>query len=698
MFHERRQREGPSELAADRPCSQAAGASLFWQLVIFGLAASLRVAHVLAMRSSPAFAHPSMDALYHLEWARAFSLGEDFQPGPFFRAPLYVWFLGLTQKVFGPSLLIPRLIQSLFGASAAVLSYRLARRAFGEFAAVLAGLMVATYWVLIYFDGELLIPTLIVPLDLAALLASLRLARDSGLKSVRSGALGAGLLWGLSAIARPNVLLLQPVMALWLMAERGFRGSPEKRFGRWLAPWMLYTLGVLLPIAPITLYNLSHGDQVLISSQAGVNFWIGNNPASDGSTAIVPGTRGGWWEGYYDAIAQAEQAVGRELPPSGVSAYYAGLAWDWIRDHPGAALRLSLWKLRLFWTDWELGNNQAIRFFAWRFSPVARFSPLGFPALVGLAAAGLYFLLSDAQRRRRLFPLWSFLLLYTLSVVAFFVCSRYRVPVLPILAILAGGALARGWQLLRSRRFGRLSFALFCVLAIAFGSSRRPAAIKTSPANGYLQLGNLAEAAGELRAAEGHYRYAAQLDPGNPFAQVGLARVLLRRGQLVEAEGALAAVLALDPWRADALDLQLTLFAQAGREQELEELARRWSERSPHLASPHYHLALLRLREGRRTEAFDELHATLERDPRHQEACLALAQLEEELGRPAEAIRWLERVLALASTAGPGFEGPLLDRLIRLYEGLGPAAQPAGRLAELRRRRQALRADRPSDS
>ena len=75
---------------------------------------------------------------------------------------------------------------------------------------------------------------------------------------------------------------------------------------------------------PISAYNRIVGeDWVLIASQAGVNLWIGNNPESDGSTAIVPGTRGGWWEGYHDSIALAEAEAGRTLSASGVSRHYA---------------------------------------------------------------------------------------------------------------------------------------------------------------------------------------------------------------------------------------------------------------------------------------------------------------------------------------------------------------------------------------
>ena len=63
-------------------------------LLLFALALGLRVAHVLAYRASPLFEEPQMDALYHVEWARALAAGREYQDGPYFRAPLYPWLLG----------------------------------------------------------------------------------------------------------------------------------------------------------------------------------------------------------------------------------------------------------------------------------------------------------------------------------------------------------------------------------------------------------------------------------------------------------------------------------------------------------------------------------------------------------------------------------------------------------------------------
>ncbi|HJM56051.1 MAG: hypothetical protein CMJ98_12790 [Planctomycetes bacterium] len=481
-------------------------------LVFIGLLALvLRVLHVLAMGESPYFAAPAMDEAYHADWARALVAGETFQEGPFFRAPLYIWFLAAVQKVFGVGYLAPRLVQAALGVVTTVLTHRIASHLFRPLAAHLSAFLVATSWVLVHFDSQLLIPTLAIPLNLMALLLSLRASRDL---TARSGVL-AGLAWGVASLARPNVLLFVPCLAFWL--HRNARSSG--RVGSRVA--LLLLASTLVPILPVTVYNrVVGGDWVLISSQAGVNLWIGNNPVSDGSTAIVPGTRGGWWEGFHDAVALAEEAQGRALAPSEVSSHYVGLALDWIGREPGAALSHMLWKLRLFWTDAELGNNLDVSFFAQHFDPLSRWNPIGFDLIAGLAALGLVLCLA---RRRETFPVWGFVAVYCLGVVGFFVCSRFRAPVLPLLCVLSGCGLEWLWLRGRARDWGGLLRGAGLVLAVIWLTNQRPAAMRPSEAVGHLQLAQAAADAGDHGEAVVLFERALEVGGENPQVLYGLA-------------------------------------------------------------------------------------------------------------------------------------------------------------------------------
>ena len=596
------------------------------------LALGLRVAHVLFFRDNPYFGSPTMDAAYHLQWARALVAGETFQEGPYFRAPGYVWFLAACLKLSGGSLIVPRLLQAGLGAGTAVLTYLLGKRIFDARVGALASLLAATYWVLIYFDGELLLPALSVPLNLAALLLTAHLTDRPTVR--RAGI--AGFLWGLAALVRPNVLLLVPCFGLWLL----WRRRPAWRAG--LPAALFLCGGCLLPILPLTLRNrIVGGDWVLISSQAGVNLWIGNNPSSDGSTAIVPGTRGGWWEGFHDSIALAEAEAGHALQASGVSRHYAGKALDWMLEHPGEALAHQAWKLRLFWSDVELGNNLDVRFFAHRFDPLTAWLPVRFAPLVGLALLGL---LLSLRQGSRTFPCWGFLFVYTASVVGFFVCSRFRVPVLPVLSLFAAQGLL--WLVGRARvpDLRRLVCGLALVLSVAQLVHLAPAGVLPSRANGELSLGLAASSRGELALAEAHFEAALEAYPNSIQALTGLAQSVRERGDAARAERLLREALQLlerggfrAPGRPETEAYLVDVLVELERLDEAQRLAAASLTRDPGQPRMRFALARLLLAHQRIPEAIAQLERSLQLDPTQNFVREALIDLLERVGREQDA-------------------------------------------------------------
>lgn len=493
--------------------------------LILLVAIALRVVFILQMRAGPLFEAPIMDELYHDEWARTIANGETYIDGPYFRAPLYPAFLATIHTLFGHGFLAPRLIQAVLGAFSCVLLFVIGRRVFDRTIGAVAAFIAASYWVLIYFDGELLIPSLIVLLDLLLIwLLLLGAQRPRGATFAL-----AGIVLGFSALARPNILLFVPAIVVWLLVRHW------QRRGRAIGYAACVTLGCLLPIVPVTIRNHVVGDDlVLISSQAGVNFYIGNNPLSDGRTAIVPGTPGGWWEGYHATIERAERATGRDLKPSQVSRYYFGEAFEWIAAQPGDFLALTWLKARLFWTSWEISNNKGIYFWSERFAPILSLLPLGF-AVVG--PLGLLGLVMCVRRRSDTFPLWGFVLVYTASVVLFFCTSRYRVPVLPPLILLAAFAVAELIRDARRRNLRTLTIHGSILLIGALFVNLPPGGPEyfRNDAFSYVRLGGIYSRQGKLELAENSYRSALDEVPSLLIAHYKLANTLYRQERLDEA-------------------------------------------------------------------------------------------------------------------------------------------------------------------
>ncbi|MBJ02212.1 MAG: hypothetical protein CMK00_04985 [Planctomycetes bacterium] len=672
------------------PATNGQLAAARWPVVLLMLLAlGLRVGHSLDMSASPLFSQPHMDGLYHLDWARAVAAGEPFPvsltdgtPAPFFRAPLYPWLLGLVLRLAGDDLLIPRLLQAVLGAFTTGLTWWVGRQAFNQRVGLLAATLAATNWVLIAFDGELLIPTLLVPLLLLAMGLTLGLRRV-GPKQQPSPwrALAAGLAWGLAACARPNALLFLPCLLIWLLVTHRRRA--------W-APALALTLGVMLPILPLTAINAARGDSVLISSQAGVNLWIGNHPESDGSTAWVPGTRGDWWGGYADAISQAEEDAGHTLRPSEVSRHYAARAWQAMRSDPTHALTHMLWKLRLFWTDWELGNNLELRFFVDRFTRVTRFLPLSFSILAPLGLLGLIL-----AGRRELFPLWGFVPVYCLSVVAFFVCARFRVPVLPPLMILAAHGALTLIDYARRQANVRLVASLAFLLAGIVGASQVPFSADSSRANGLWMLGISEARAGHTQVAEGLFAESIDAWPDSALARRSHGITLLALGRAAEAESELGLALRLDPTDTESLDALTGIHISNGRWNRAEELARRSIALLPDLPRAHYNLGRCAVESGETAAGLAEFRSALAADPEHFNAAFAIARVLEGEGAGGAALEAWGRALELGLDSAP--ESRLLEVADEYLHGLLEAGQ-AGAAQELLRRLEPRLGDTPAYS
>ncbi len=560
------------------------------------------------------FDHLTMDPKMHDLWARQIVSGQGLGETPFFRAPLYYYFLAMLYKVFGSNLLVGRLAGCVLGAATCVLVALLGQVVSGRKTGILAGLIWVIYWPVIYFDGELLSAGLEVFLDLLMLLLLLLAFR----KASSLLYFLAGVSWGLSAITRPNVLAFAPFLLLWLW----ILSPKDGRLRLVVRNLLLIGTGAALCILPVTLSNYRNsGDLILVATNGGVNFFIGNNPESDGVTAVVPGTRTGWESGYVDTHRIADEAYGRTLSEVEVSDYWYGRALEWIRADPVDWGKLQLLKLRLFWSPHEIGNNQAI----W---PIARQSPvmflvswIGFPLIAGFAAGGVFLI---RKEWREWFLLLAFGFCYMGTVVAFFCNARYRLPVVPILVLLGAAGVQQAIKQFRRREWRPVALAMLVTglawLLISFNPPSRRQFKAASEANHALQMAFYHEnprpqGSGDLEEAEKFFRKTLKLWPGKTEASVGLGKVLARRGEAFEAEKILRGVVENHPENQKARSAFARTLAQTGRTIEALHQFEELIKLDPGHAENQQALGCLLSAIGKYDEAVEPLREGLRLDP-----------------------------------------------------------------------------------
>ncbi|MCK4548198.1 MAG: tetratricopeptide repeat protein, partial [Candidatus Eisenbacteria sp.] len=528
----RRFREEPSILQSPR-----------WPLlVLFLLAFTVRLVHLVTMRNSPFFQYPIMDSLIHDEWAWTIASGGEtpWHP-PFFRAPLYPYFLALIYSVFGHSHTWARIVQMVLGSVSVVLVFAIGRRIFDQRVAWIAGLLACFYWMFVYYEGELLIVPLILFLNLAGLLLLIgALEKPGALRFFL-----VGLLFGMSAIARPNILLFPAALVVWLLLRHRRAGLAS--LAKSAAPLVS---GLVLAILPVTAANTLSGDPVLIASQGGVNFYIGNNAESDAIRAVVPGTRSDWWGGYHDTVLMAEQARGRSLKPSEVSNYWYGRGIEFITSQPRKAARLFLRKFCLFWNHREFGNNQDIYFIQER-SPVLRalsMAGFGIIAPFGLIGMGL------AWRRLRPSRMLSvFVVVYMLSVILFFVNARYRMPVVPVLLVFAAYAGTMIFDKIKCRDLRGIAApgVMILLLTVAVNTNFHGLE-KSNAAFGHYSLGLTYRHAGEPDRAIEEFLKALDHEPDRRDARFNLAIAFIETGRSAQAEAMLRELVSRYPEDAES--------------------------------------------------------------------------------------------------------------------------------------------------
>ncbi len=108
--------------------------------------------------------------MYH-HWAKNIVAGDWLGASKpvFYLGPAYPYFLAVIYSIFGTSALAACLVQVLLSSVSVGLIYYIGRRLFGPVTGLLAGLLAATYAMLIFFSGLILGATLIVFLNLMLL-------------------------------------------------------------------------------------------------------------------------------------------------------------------------------------------------------------------------------------------------------------------------------------------------------------------------------------------------------------------------------------------------------------------------------------------------------------------------------------------------------------------------------------------------
>lgn len=447
---------------------------------VFLVAVALRMIVAVQIGNLPINRTPHFDALEYRQWASRLAAGDFSWPIPPPHGPGYPFFLGLLLHLTGNSATVALAFQALLGAGTCVLVALAGAKLFGRTAGLVAGFLLALYAPLIWTDVSTVAEGLLLFLLSSALFAA-----------VRERSATSGLLAGIATIVRPTALVVVPVLLFVGKSRRARLGL----------------LGACaIPIVIVTAMNwVATRSLIPVQGYSGFNFYLGNSPLRDGLPSARPG---GDWE-------RLEPEAARQLipTPQDQDRYFARKAFAEIGQRPLAFIRLLAMKSVRLLQDTEIRDSHSFYFFRSR-SLVLRVLP-AFTLLFALAACGVA---SMSWRDRGWQMAMALVALFGLTCVALVVGSRYRMPMIIGLALLAGAGGARVIDLVRARSWPVLArFALIAI--VAAGATRillHSPSYNTAEESALSAQSLLKE--GDTGAAEKEARTAQLLDPSSSLA------------------------------------------------------------------------------------------------------------------------------------------------------------------------------------
>src|SRR5687768_16731954 len=104
-------RRGNARITKESSAKTMANSDLPWFFTIFAAALVLRIVYLLQIESIPLFANLAGDGRTYDEWAQRIAAGDWLGKDVFYQAPLYPYFLGVLQLLFGHSFWPIRIVQ-----------------------------------------------------------------------------------------------------------------------------------------------------------------------------------------------------------------------------------------------------------------------------------------------------------------------------------------------------------------------------------------------------------------------------------------------------------------------------------------------------------------------------------------------------------------------------------------------------------
>jgi len=261
----------------------------------------------------------------------------------------------------------------------------------------------------------------------------------------------------LAILTRPNAIVLAIVFCVyfWLVNRKK----------------ILYFLsGIILILFLLAMRNIAaDADSLLKFSQKG--------PQEFASGNILESNGVGWTE------HPKSKKYFQEYPT--LIAMMVAILKNEFLTEPLKFIKLQFNKICAVFNNYEIPNNYNFYYYKQNVIPLLNKLPINFAIIFSLASVGIFYAILLLRRKDneafkptekdskidsvKFFVLLASILLYSLSIAAFYVISRFRFPILPMFAVFAGFGVWAFYQTIITRKFlDFLILLFFCSIAFVF--------------------------------------------------------------------------------------------------------------------------------------------------------------------------------------------------------------------------------------
>lgn len=339
----------------------------------------------------------------------------------YFQPFYYAAFMPLVYMFFGKGIWEILAAQAILGTLTIWLTGYSAALIRNRKAGIISALLMTFSLMAIFYSAYLLIVTL--KTFLIALL--IFLAIKAWKKDKWQYWIYLGVVSSCLTLTRANAIVFLPLLMIYAYFVKRKNSSsppnaPMMNFLKKISPALVVLLIFILVTVPFIYHNSKIEGKLTMPSTAGsANLAIGNNPEACPAGLSYTQTSA-YWSAHSEQISIPSRIM------------------LWFKDYPLSFLELTFRKLMVFWdagtifdniTDFNKSRSQSVLLTYFPFIPTSLFL-IGFLAFCSINAKKIF-------SHKKTLLLFMMVLLYWLTVAGFIHLSRYRLAILPALAIFA---------------------------------------------------------------------------------------------------------------------------------------------------------------------------------------------------------------------------------------------------------------------